>query len=227
MADRIRPMARPWEQIEADPAFQALEPDRKAAVQQQWVADAVSKLPSDRQNDFREYVFAQYPHGNEDPAYGQPLDEGMEAGLEQGFQKGLAATFFTGPGAVASALGFEDNDLLRAGRQIEAGIEADSPISRENQQRFPVKAAVGIGQAGSMVVTAPLAGAGTGFRAASLFGKARQIALMGGLQGAAAGEQRAVDLGVTDPLAKAGTIMGYGAVEFLSEKAFGFVSGGR
>lgn len=157
-----------------------------------------------------------------DPVRGQNLGEGITAGLEQGFQKGLTATFITGPGAVVEALGGGDNELLRAGRHVEKSIEEDSPISRENQKSYPVKAAQAVGQAGSMAVTAPLSGASQGFRAASMIGKARQIALMGGFAGAASGEEEATRLGITDPLAKSAMILGTGAIEFTSELAGGF-----
>lgn len=159
-----------------------------------------------------------------DPQRGQTLGEGLAANLEQGFQTGLAQTFVTGPGAVAEAMGMEDNAMLQAGKELEASIQADSPVSVENQKSFPVKAAGAIGQAASMAVVAPLAGAGTGFRAASLAGKARQIALMGGLAGSAAGEQEATRLGVTDPLNKAALIMGTGALEFGSELLGGYAA---
>lgn len=215
-------MARPWEQIEADPEFQALAPDRRAILQQTWFQEnALPKLAPDRVNAFREFFFAKYPHGNQDPEFGQPLSEGMMAGAEQGLQKGLTATFLSGPGSILKALGADDNPLLETGRAMEAGIEADSPISRENQQRFPVKAANAVGQAASMVLTAPLAGTRPAQGFDALY-RARQLALMGGLQGASAGEEEATRLGITSPLAKAGAILGFGAIEAVSERVGGY-----
>src|SRR5688572_9959367 len=68
-----------------------------------------------------------------DPERGQLLDEGMQANLVQGFGKGLASTFLTGPGAVGEAFGAKDNFLLTEGRRIEGEIEKASPVSEENQ----------------------------------------------------------------------------------------------
>lgn len=160
-----------------------------------------------------------------DPARGQTASEGMGENLKQGFGKGLVSTFLTGPGAVAEALGFEDNAALREGRRLEKEIEAAAPVSQENQEKWGVKAFGAMGQMTSMVVTAPLAGAGAVKGAsvlANFFARTRQLAMMGGFQGAAAGEEEAVRLGITDPLSKAAMIMGYGLAEATSEKLGGY-----
>lgn len=155
-----------------------------------------------------------------DPARGQGLGEGMVAGLAQGFQKGMTATFLSGPGAIGEAFGADDNFLLQEGRAMEKQIEQDNPISIDNEQRFPVKATRAIGQAASMIATAPLGG--TSLRTVGVLNHARRLAFMGGLQGASSGEEEATRLGITDPKKKAALILGYGTIEAFSEKIGGY-----
>lgn len=159
-----------------------------------------------------------------DPERGQSLEEGVQAGLTQGFEQGLSATFLSGPGAIGEALGAgPDNTLLQTGRQVEQSIVQNNPISQENQNNYGVQAAQAIGQAGSMAITAPLGGVSE-FRALSMVGKARQLAMIGGLAGASSGEQEATRIGVTDPLERSAMILGTGAIEAASEYAGGYTA---
>lgn len=159
-----------------------------------------------------------------DPQAGQSESEAIKNSAASGFETGLAQTFATGPGAIGDALGMHDNLFLRAGLQMENDIANANPISLENQGKFAVKAAGAIGQGAAMAVTAPLAEASQGFRAASLATKMRQIAFIGGFQGAAAGEEEAMRLGVTDSWSRAELILGYGATEAASELLGGYAA---
>lgn len=211
-------MAKPWSTVVADPQFEALTTLEKAATQRAYFEDVLlPQLKPEEIDATRSAFFSDFDFGNN-----QGLGQGLANSAGQGFAKGLSATFLSGPGAVLEAVGLEENDLLKAGKATDKQIEEAMPVSLENQGKFVVKAAGAIGQAGSMIVVYPFSGASTGFKAASMAGKARQIALLGGFQGAAAGEEEATRLEINDPLTKALVIAGFGSAEFVSEKLGGY-----
>lgn len=207
-------MPMTWAEIEQDAGFRALSQDERSVVQREWFNKIVApQLPEKEREPLRESFFVQYPHGNQDPAYGQDTLEGVANATARGFETGFAQ-LGSGVGALVDMAG-GGNDLLQSGRQMEQSIREANPVSRQNEKKFVVQAGDALGQAGSMVVTnALIPGPPTALR----------IGAISAMAGTSQGEASAVEFNVTDPLAKAAMVLGYGAAEAIPELGFGSVA---